>query len=272
MNQHEFEIAISCLNDDIYKIERNFNGLFNHDNICIHIVHQINIDKSYSEIIQSLSKIQNVRYSLIESKGLPYSRNYALESTDTIYLIPTDADVVIKELNLDFLKKEFKRGMSGSADYLSCQSFYDSEFSYPRKKFRTKAFKHNRRSLLSVSSIELILKVSSFKNKGVRWDKDFGLGSKFPGGLETVMLQDAYKAGLIGYYIPIPLCSHEEISSGNGLSPERIYIKSAVLERIFGKKIGLFLSVVYITKNIRGLKKTDLFKTLKAAIKEKNIT
>lgn len=263
------EIAVSCLNDDILKIPHNFKDIFTSDKISIHVIHQTNNDKNYSEIINILKQYPNLRYSHLDQLGLPVSRNFALQNCKSKYLIPTDSDVVLFTSilsEIDNLFRELKQ-----ADYLTLQSYFDSTKKRPRRTFNNSKFRHTRRTLLSVSSIELILKVDSFKSKNVFWDYDFGLGARFGGGLETVMLQDAYQADLIGYYIPLPICYHEEISSGSEISLKKVYIRSAVFERSFGKVNGKLLATLFHIKNYKKYKHLSSFEVFKAILVDKKI-
>lgn len=262
------EVAISCLNDDLFKIEGNLENIFNLKGVFIHIVHQVNNNQDYSGFVDDfLNKIDNIRYSKLTEIGLPVSRNFALHNCKAKYLIPTDSDIIFFKDELLKVEKIFSE--YPEADYITLKSYYDFEKKKPRKKFNSKVKFHNRRSLLSVSSIEIVLKVHSFQKENVQWDQDFGLGARFGGGLETVMLQSAHKARLKGIFYPIPLCYHPDLSSGLQVSLKKVYIRSAVFEKIFGVFWGKFLSLVFHLKNYKDYKEFKIFDILKLILKNK---
>lgn len=265
----KFEVAVSCLNDDIFKILSNFKNLLGVNEVNVHIIHQINNGKNYSSMIDELSVYNNVRYSHLSSIGLPNSRNYALENCKAEYLIPTDSDVILFTDSFNIVLKYFEE--DEELDYITLKSFYDLEKNKPRRSFDKDKKIHTRRSLLSVSSIEIVLKVKSFIDEEVKWDPDFGLGAKFSGGLETVMLQNAFKSNLKGLYIPVPLCCHHELSSGEEISLKRVFIRSAVFEKIFGKIGGKFLSFIFYVKNFKKYRKLGFINILEAIWSNKNI-
>lgn len=269
MLQNSIEVAISCLNKDIDKIDHNFKNLFDKEDILIHIIHQTSDENDYSNTIKALTDHLNIRYTNLKKLGLPYSRNYALGNCKAKYLIPTDSDVVIFPESLDSIRKFFQ--MNEDTDFLTFQSFYDEKAEKPRRNFSLSRFKHNKRTLLSVSSIEIVIKIDSFLSKKVMWDSNFGLGAKFGGGLETVMLQNAYDANLNGYYLPLPLSSHREISSGSEVTIERVFIRSAVFERIFGKNKGKIMSVLFHIKNYKNYKDLGTLNVLKKIVEHKGI-
>ena len=242
------EVAVSCLNDDVFRALNNIKEYSSSSTSTIfHIVHQVTNQLAYDEITTEIINLQGLKYSRLEEKGLPLSRNFALSNTKAKYLIPTDADVVLVANFEELVKNSFEKYQE--TDLISFQSFFDSDLSLPRKKFEPLPFKHTARSLLSVSSIEIVLKVDSFKSKNVSWDMDFGLGAYFPGGLETVMLNDAYRANLVCWYVPMPLSVHPEVSSGATINEKKVYVSSAVFVRLYGPLIGLLLSFAFYFKN-----------------------
>lgn len=237
------EVAISCLNDDLYKAIGFLDNIAVKNKVSIHIIHQKNIDKDYSSYYRKIDADARARYSILDELGLPASRNHALESCRADFLLPTDSDVILTEGFYDFVVKAFNN--LPDADFITFQSYYDEKLTKPRRNFSSERFIHNWRTLLSVSSIEIVIKINRFKDKGVKWDPDFGLGAKWGGGLETVMLQTARSKSLRGYYEPKPLASHSEESSGAIVSIERVQLRTAVFLRCFGVLLGYFFSLYY---------------------------
>lgn len=259
------EVAISCLNDDIFKALSNVKKYTPAESVTIHIIHQVTNEVDYKNVISEITREHNFKYSKLDKIGLPLSRNYALNNTTAQYLIPTDADVVLISNFNHIINNAFEKHTD--AGLISFKSFYDHELTSPRKRFKLDDFKHSARTLLSVSSIEIVLKVDVFKAKKVLWDIDFGLGAFFPGGLETVMLNDAYNAGISCWYVSKPISIHPEISSGSHVSEKKVYIRSAVFCRLYGQLIGVLFSFIFYIKNPVYLKKLGFFTILKNILK-----
>lgn len=263
------EVAVSCLNEDIFKIQKNFKNIFNMSNIFIHVIHQVNDNCDYNDVINLLSANSNLRYSRLDHLGLPLSRNFALENCSADLLIPTDSDVVLFYEEFEKISSIFEN--NSEIDYVTLESFYDPEKLQPRRSFKDTDFTHTKRSLLSVSSIEIVIKVKSFKETKTHWDLDFGLGAKFSGGLETVMLQNAYSNNLQGKFFPIPLSYHRELSTGTEINLRRVFIRSAVFEKIFGQNKGKFLSLLFHVKNFNKFKKIGVLNLIKTIMSNKHI-
>ncbi|MFW2056737.1 glycosyltransferase family A protein [Acinetobacter haemolyticus] len=265
----DFEVAVSCLNKDVFKIVSNFKNLFGLKSVDIHVIHQITDDFDYSNIVFDLESKSNIRYSRLEKLGLPHSRNFALDSCSAKFLIPTDSDVIIFDSNLERINDYLIN--NSHLDFLTLESYYDLSQENPRRAFANKEFLHNRRTLLSVSSIEIVMNVERFKLSNVEWDLDFGLGARFGGGLETVMLQNANNAGLKGMFVPIPLSCHHELSTGAEVNIKRVFIRSAVFEKIFGTANGKILSLIFHIKNYKKFKSLGILNLLKTIMGDKKI-
>ena len=129
----KIEVAISCLNQDIFKVQKNFKNIFNMPNIFIHVVHQVNDNFDYNDVINLLSINSNLRYSRLDVLGLPLSRNFALEKCTSDLLIPTDSDVVLFDEEFEKISSIFEN--NSEIDYVTLESFYDCGKLQPRRKF-----------------------------------------------------------------------------------------------------------------------------------------
>ncbi|HHF2880027.1 TPA: glycosyltransferase family A protein [Vibrio diabolicus] len=262
----KIEVAISCLNEDVFKAIDRAKRIFlrnEYENkVFVHVLHQINNGKRYESVSEEIINIPGVRYSRLDKIGLPFSRNFALLNCKSDYLIPTDADVYLNDDFYSIVESSFRK--YNDADFITFKSYFDLDYNNPRKIFKDFSYKHNWRTLLSVSSIEIVLDVKKFKDKNILWDKDFGLGAKWPGGLETVMLQNANSSDAIGYYVPEPISSHEEVSSGSEVSLSRVKLRTAVFLRCFGPAIGRGFSLYYhFYSDMRFIKSYGYFNVLK---------
>jgi hypothetical protein len=78
--------------------------------------------------------------------------------------------------------------------------------------------------------------MKSIKSKGVLFDENFGLGSKFYMGEEAIFVSDAIKTGLNIGFVPKTILVHSDLSTGEKTIFSELYlVQSAVFYRIFGK-------------------------------------
>lgn len=170
-------------------------------------------------------------YFFTKERGLSSSRNDALSLCGSKYLLFADDDVSHINEGLEYIEKEFERT---GADIITFM--IKTPGGQPFKKYKENSFKHNRRSLFRVNSIEIAVRTSAVKDAGLLFDKRFGLGSQFPTGEEIIFLNDAYNAGLDIRYCPVPIVIHPAESSGSNLWQNDVLIraKGAMFARVFG--------------------------------------
>jgi len=196
--------------------------------------------KSNSILIKENIKILN-EYS----KGLSKSRNIGLHNTSAEITIPTDDDVVFFPNLEDTIKTAF--GHYPDADIITFQTI-DATTNKLRKKYKKKPFKHNIRTLLKVSSIEIAYKTKSINKHRIKYDEKFGLGTNKPTGEETIFLINALRKGLKIYYFPFPLCSHPLETSNTWYNKNLILAKGALFKKIFPITYLIAIILFAITK------------------------
>jgi glycosyltransferase involved in cell wall biosynthesis len=200
----------------------------------------INKQKSYY--------INNNIYSLKE-KGLSKSRNRALEFCNSDIALISDDDVIYLENIEDIITKAFYK--NPEADIITFQFLKDENTLY-KKNYKEKKIWHNIYSLARVSSVEIAFRMDKIKNKSIKFDENFGLGSIFTTGEEYVFLSDALKKGLKILYLPIPILIHPDQSSGGQFFDNSLLIESkgALFYRIFGLKSYL-VSLIFAFKKYK---------------------
>ncbi|OOE62351.1 hypothetical protein [Salinivibrio kushneri] len=184
--------------------------------------------------------------SLVE-KGVSKSRNAALSFCESGLALISDDDVsYVKDVE-HVIKKAFDE--NPEADIITFQ-FLDNDYRLYKRNYRQKTFWHDVYSLAKVSSVEIAFRVDSIKGANLRFDENFGLGSKLPSGEEYIFLVDALKRGLKILYMPIPILIHPGESSGGQFksNPDLIMSKGAMLYRIFGYKSYLMALVFALRK------------------------
>lgn len=188
----------------------------------------------------------DVRWLSFEELGLASSRNRALKEASGDILLLTDDDVALNLRGLARIRRIFVQ--QPDIDILTAQIHTPQGLLY--KPYRAYSFVHGRRSILQVSSAEIVLRVSSIRRASLRYDERFGLGARFPSGEEAVFLSDAHRSGLRIVYFPLVLSYHPFASSGKVFSLDSAVARGAVFGRLFGM-LGYFASVVFVWKKRR---------------------
>ncbi|GAB6888638.1 glycosyltransferase family A protein [Desulfothermus okinawensis JCM 13304] len=229
----KFKILISTTDDKFFK--RNYTPPAD----CLIINQLINIDKSYYDLPQVFS---------FKEKGISKSRNRALEVSDCNIALISDDDVTYVPNIEEIIKTAFKNYTD--ADIITFQIKTPTGELY--KNYKTKPFNHNLRTIMRVSSIEMAIKVNSIKKVGIKFDQNFGLGSKYPTGEENIFISDALSKRLRIMYIPIPIVVHpkKNLVKIFNHNPKLIQAKGAVFYRIFNKT-GYLVSFLFALKNYK---------------------
>jgi len=183
------------------------------------------------------SPSQNLRIFSYGESGISKSRNRALEHAEGDLLLVTDDDVELLDGFSETIVETFRK--NPEADIITFQCL--NERGEKRKNYSDRSFWHNLRTLMQVSSVEIVIRHSSLVRAPLVFDPRFGIGSQIPTGGETVFLSDAFRQGFKILYLPYPIVKHPDASSGRALSrnPSLIKAKGAMFYRIFGWKAYL---------------------------------
>ncbi|WP_318406938.1 glycosyltransferase [Photobacterium leiognathi] len=247
---------ISTLNDGIFKIpEENFYKLKN-----VIIVHQVTDGNDYSYFVNKYNeKKSNIKYLVMNEKGLSKSRNKGLDNCSTEWAYILDDDVLVYDDILDKLETE-----TNSEN--SVFTFYHSDVDETvYKKYKKKRFNHNVISLAKVASIDLFLNVSLINKKNIRFDENFGLGTKYPSGEEYILLTDCLDKKIKVINIPVFTTKHPNEASGNDFfsSVEKISSKKMMFNRL-RTPFSKILKIMFLIKKIYPLvKNKSLLKFMK---------
>lgn len=152
----------------------------------------------------------HLRMISVDDRGLAKSRNLALDSAQGDLVVLADADLRYLPSALQTLRAAF--AAHPDATVITFQ-FLNSDTGQPYKRYAKRGFRHNLRTIASVSSVEIAVRRS--KLGALRFDPAHGLGARFPSAEEGVFLADVLRAGHAAYYWPEPLCSHPGQTSGH---------------------------------------------------------
>jgi glycosyltransferase involved in cell wall biosynthesis len=234
------QVLISTLGDSIRNAPLVVESI--PENIDVLIVHQ----KEPSDLVNYKELFPHREITVIESfdKGLAKSRNLAVSHATGDILIPTDDDV-------RFLTDSFTRIIDTFSECVDAQliSFQIvSKNGQTYMPYKKQSYRHNLQTIRRVSSIELAFRRDAFTQLSLRWDEDFGLNSRYAGGLEQAFMKNVLDSGLPAYYCPIPIVEHPADSTGFHHTPESGFYRGAVYAKLYGRYSRVIL-VAFALKN-----------------------
>lgn len=178
-----------------------------------------------------ISKHDNVKVINSSEKGLSKSRNLALANATKELLVITDDDVIFKsnfELKIinafnHFINPAMIRFCSEKEENVLMQK-------YPTQQKNDL----NWLDVLNTISFEIVVNRTQLKNKQIRFDERFGLGSTFGAGEEQVFLAAMKKSEIKLCFEPQVLVVHPQPTTTYKISIEqKYYIQGAVLSALF---------------------------------------
>lgn len=189
---------------------------------------------------------------MISYKGIgsSNSRNYAIEeASGEICLIADDDIVYLKEYEKIVLSAFEK---NPNADIITFQIQCPDGTMF-KSNYSKNEYWHNKRTILKCSSIEIAFKRKSIIDNNLKFDTEFGLGSKYRVHDEVIFLMDALNRGLKLKYIPTPIVIHPKESSGTNYIDHLIISKGAAFVRLFGNK-ACFYNIAFAVKKYKEYK------------------
>lgn len=223
----DIQILISTMNRMDFDFLKAMFVFTDFSNFNLLVVNQTNSDR----LLQS--NFENIEVINSFEKGLSKSRNLALQRASKDLVVLTDDDVIFQSGFEDFVLNAF----NSNPNHDGFRFQYENENRILSKKYPKKFLsKLSDFEILNASSVELVFKKDSIKSKGLLFDENFGLGSKFYMGEEAIFVSDAIKKGLNIGFVPKTILIHSDLSTGEKTSSSKLYfIQSAVFYRIFGK-------------------------------------
>lgn len=224
LKKQDLEILVSTMN------RNSLDFLIPMFPFCHFSVFSILIINQTKENNLLVSDFPSIRVINSLEKGLSRSRNLALKNARGKIVLIADDDVVYKK-DFDTL-------------IIQAHNQYDSKtiISFCIEKLNGLPFKKYLLSakanlslieLFNVLSIEISINKLIFDKLGVKFDKNFGLGSNFEMGEEAVFLSDIKEQNQQVAFVPIVIAMHPEISSIEKIDfKQRYYIQGAFLSRV----------------------------------------
>ena len=257
------QILLSIMNEkkpDKYLKKMNIKGNYVVINqITNDKINKTNIDNKYSKIIS------------VNEKGLSKSRNLAIDNSDCAIGLLSDDDMYYVDDYQSIIVNDYKKYKD--ADIIAFVVEHEN------KKYEKKVFKEGRLSFiksLRISSVQISFRINSIKEKNIKFDENFGSGSKYYMGEENIFMYDCLKKHLKIYYIPKKIGILKEINESKwfkGYTRDFFEVKGIVFYRMSRllyiplilqfairkrnnfKKIGILKSIKYMFDGIKKYKK-----------------
>lgn len=227
------------------------------DSLNMVIVNQMIMNDLPLSIQKNYCKIINTR-----TKGLSISRNIALNEVTSGYAIVADDDVTYVDDFEELIRYSYKS--NPNCDVLTFQIRTPEGPMY--KIYPPKSYFHNKFTVLKVSSISIVFKISSINTAGCRFDINFGLGAKIASGEENIFLTDLLKKGLKIKYIPKALVIHPFESSGKVLNDIQLFNKGILFKRLYSI-MGLPILILFIFKKRKEIKNYSILESIIISLK-----
>jgi hypothetical protein len=195
-------------------------------------------------MVEDFSDRLEVHLVLDNKLGLSRSRNIALASSSGDLLLLADDDC------------RYPAGLTQTI-IDSCRAYNSADAwtfqvatpeGRPFKKYAPMARRHDLRTLMHVSSVEVVLSRQVLAEGSTLFDERFGLGTTLPSGEENIMLVDLLRKGFEIQYVPVPIVVHDEHQ--RQLTSDHLYAKGAMFRRMFGTQGGVWLAVFLAKKAI----------------------
>ncbi|SFE81012.1 glycosyltransferase family 2 protein [Flavobacterium xueshanense] len=215
-----------------------------------------------------VSEFPSVRIVNSFEKGLSKSRNLGLQNAHGKLVLLADDDEVFKE---DFENTILEAHNNYPEAVSICFAIEDSNGLLFKKYPSQIKMQVNNLDVFSVLSIEITLKRTIFNQFNNNFDTDFGLGSSFMMGEETIFLSDLKKKKQNIIIVPKVIASHPAVSTDDKLNFEhRYYIQGAFLTRVLKNNYRkwIFLKLFFDIKQNK-IKIDQVFAALKSASKGK---
>ena len=224
------------------------------------LIKNMNIISNYIVINQTKeSKINNANIYNYNEIGLSKSRNRAIGNSKSDVCIIADDDVIYKADYLETVTKAYEKYPDADIIIFGVESLNTDR---PIKKI--KGHRVNQINAMRIISSQITFKRESIIKNNIKFDENFGAGSKYDRAEETIFLCDALRKKLKIVNISDIIASVKQENSTwfNGFNKDFFTKQGACFYRM-NKKIYLLLIIQY------AIRKYSLYKnrvTLKEAI------
>ncbi len=208
------------------------------------------------EVLVQVQNPQEISYVVSEksakiiemrSVGVAKSRNAAIERASGKYLLFADDDITFSEAGIEEALKYFE----ANPDCAIALTQAKDDSGALRKEYFKEVKPLRLTNSARAATYELMIRVDAFREKGIKFDENFGAGAENYLGDEYIFISDALRAGLKGVHLPVVLATHPTESSGSRWGSEQdLSARQKVFSRVFGWRAPLYRAAFLLkTKN-----------------------
>jgi glycosyltransferase involved in cell wall biosynthesis len=208
------------------------------------------------EVLVQVQNPQEISYVVSEksakiiemrSVGVAKSRNAAIERASGKYLLFADDDITFSEAGIVEAVEYFE----ANPDCAIALTQAKDDSGALRKEYFKEVKPLRLTNSARAATYELIIRVDAFREKGIKFDENFGAGAENYLGDEYIFISDALRAGLKGVHLPVVLATHPTESSGSRWGSEQdLSARQKVFSRVFGWRAPLYRAAFLLkTKN-----------------------
>ena len=206
------------------------------------------IQKPKSKRYIKKDKIERKIYTYQE-KGASKSRNKLIELAKGDICIFADDDIIYEKNYEEIIKKAYKENPEAEGIF-----FYVENISTEREE--NKRIKHKRTQFLDVMKLriyELSLKketIEKIKEKNIKFNTNFGPGTKITKGEDTIFLADLIKNKIKLYNVneEIGITESQKSSWFNGINEKYLFDQGAIFKKIAPKTYWILIIQYVIRK------------------------
>ena len=164
------------------------------------LLKKMNIEKQNTLTINQITQNKIEKFEELETKnkiisrrekGLSKSRNLAIKSSKADICILADDDVIYKKGFEKIIQKEYEKQKNYD---IIC--FYVESSNKQRKVKRMITSKVGKIRAMKICSFQITFRREKIKNNKIEFDENFGVGTYYDRGEETIFLWDCLKKGL----------------------------------------------------------------------------
>ena len=208
------------------------------------------------EVLVQVQNPQEISYVVSEksakiiemrSVGVAKSRNAAIERASGKYLLFADDDITFSEAGIVEAVEYFE----ANPDCAIALTQAKDDSGALRKEYFKEVKPLRLTNSARAATYELMIRVDAFREKGIKFDENFGAGAENYLGDEYIFISDALRAGLKGVHLPVVLATHPIESSGSRWGSEQdLSARQKVFSRVFGWRAPLYRAAFLLkTKN-----------------------
>jgi len=238
-------LLVSTIDERIIHLETLLPHLNETTSLIVsHQITKIETQKTLSSI-NLLKKHVHVIYSSMHDQGVAKNRNETLKhiQPEGVNLI-LDDDIELLPNALEMVKQAFYENQE--AELITFQ-ILNRETKKLYKKYPPSKQYHTLRTLTGIGTTEIAFRSSIIQKYSITFDECFGPGAFYSIGEDFIFATDLYKKGCNMLFIPTPIISHPNQSTGSNLSHAVIFGRGALFARVFGFK-SIFINLYFTVK------------------------